>query len=464
MVHTAYMEDTAMTETNTKIFISYRRQDSPDFAERICDELMREFQRENVFIDFDKIPPFVKFADFIKEKVQECDVMVAIIGPNWVRLMKEKAMNFEEDFVRIELALALQLGKLIAPICIKGATMPLQGELPEELRSMLQYNAASVDSGRDFSISMKRIVDSIRSETWKSRTQTAKGFFESGFSKAKANNLDGAIADFTEIIRLIPNFYFAYLLRGKAKIDLEDFQGAVEDFSEVLRLEPQNIEALSERGSIYLILEKYELALDDFNRVIELAPENADAFNRRAYTNMRMNYFDKAISDFDRAIQLDSTNSVFYLNRGRLYAELGDHQRATEDFTQAIILDANNLRAFMERGISRMQLADYIGGIYNFSEILKVNPTDTVALLSRGVAYGARGNMRKALADFNKAIRLNPRNAEGYKWRGHIYRNIDEPLKAIMDYQKYLELGGGKKNSDQNEIETILRDLKSSLD
>ena len=139
-----------MAKRKTKIFISYRRQDNPEFVERIRDWFIIHYGRDNVFIDFDTIPPFVKFDDFIREKVEESDVVVAIIGPDWLKLLKEKATNFEEDYVRIEIALALKLGKLVAPICIKGAQVPRPADLPDELRAMLAYNAAFLNSGREF--------------------------------------------------------------------------------------------------------------------------------------------------------------------------------------------------------------------------------------------------------------------------------------------------------------------------
>ncbi len=70
-----------MSNSVRKIFISYRRDDHPDFVERIRDWFVIRYGRSNVFMDFDSIPPFTKFADYIREKVEETDVMIVIIGP-----------------------------------------------------------------------------------------------------------------------------------------------------------------------------------------------------------------------------------------------------------------------------------------------------------------------------------------------------------------------------------------------
>ncbi|MEZ4671677.1 MAG: toll/interleukin-1 receptor domain-containing protein [Anaerolineae bacterium] len=158
-----------MTETSAppkrKIFISYRRADNPDFVERIRDWFAWKYGRDSVFMDFDAIPPFTLFADYIREKVRECDLLVAIIGPEWMRLMQERIhQQDDEDYVRLEIKLALEEQKPIAPICIKKAGEPRKKDVPSELRQMLDYNVAYLDSGRHFLDNIEMILDAVESQ------------------------------------------------------------------------------------------------------------------------------------------------------------------------------------------------------------------------------------------------------------------------------------------------------------
>lgn len=163
-----------MTETgkSRKIFVNYRRVDNPDFVERIRDWFISRYGRDNVFMDFDNMPPFTRFADFIREKVRECDVLVAIIGPRWMDLMRERMADGSEDFVRIEIGLALEEGKLVAPICIKGASIPPADDLPHDIRNLLDYNAAFLDSGRNFLDNVERIMDAVENELLRREDQS----------------------------------------------------------------------------------------------------------------------------------------------------------------------------------------------------------------------------------------------------------------------------------------------------
>jgi TIR domain len=62
------------------IFISYRRQDEPNFAGRLYDRLVAQFGRSNVFIDVDTIELGLDFAEVIDKSLSQCKVMIVVIG------------------------------------------------------------------------------------------------------------------------------------------------------------------------------------------------------------------------------------------------------------------------------------------------------------------------------------------------------------------------------------------------
>lgn len=148
-------------DKNLRIFISYRRSDNPCFAERIRDWFTLRYARENVFMDFDAIPPFVKFEDFIMDFLRKTDVVLVIIGHEWMNLLKQKADEDEPDFVKLEIMTALQNKTLIAPICVDGASVPDEDDLPEEIRAMLEFNVAFLQGGRHFLDNIERLIDAL---------------------------------------------------------------------------------------------------------------------------------------------------------------------------------------------------------------------------------------------------------------------------------------------------------------
>jgi len=95
----------------TKVFISYRRDDSAGHAGRVQDRLERELGRDLLFMDVDAVPLGDNFVTVLSEEVAKCDVLLAVIGPNWLNARDEdgsRRLDNPHDFVRIEIGAALQ--------------------------------------------------------------------------------------------------------------------------------------------------------------------------------------------------------------------------------------------------------------------------------------------------------------------------------------------------------------------
>src|SRR5215470_5021823 len=95
----------------TGIFISYRREDAAHAAGRLVDRLEKTYQRDQIFMDIDNIEPGVDFVKALSEKVLGCDVLLAIIGPNWLDVTDDngrRRLDSPYDFVSIEIETALK--------------------------------------------------------------------------------------------------------------------------------------------------------------------------------------------------------------------------------------------------------------------------------------------------------------------------------------------------------------------
>jgi hypothetical protein len=144
------------------IAISYRREDSSPVTGRLFDRLQAEFGRRNVFMDFDSIPFGVDFRDKIKITLERARVVVAVVGPGWMGNREGKRrIDDPTDFVRIEIAAALQRGIPVIPVLLDHTVMPAVDELPEELRPFAFRNALVLDTGVDFHHHASRLISGI---------------------------------------------------------------------------------------------------------------------------------------------------------------------------------------------------------------------------------------------------------------------------------------------------------------
>ncbi len=133
-----------------KIFISYRRGDSIAYAGRIHDHLSQHFGADEVFMDIGGIAPGEDFVNVLDARVADSDVVIALIGPGWLNASDERGRRIDQpdDFVRYELAAALEQGKRLIPVLVSGARMPGADQLPPALARLARCQAHPVDDSR----------------------------------------------------------------------------------------------------------------------------------------------------------------------------------------------------------------------------------------------------------------------------------------------------------------------------
>src|SRR5215469_7378357 len=107
-----------------QIFISYRREESLWSARSLKDRLCRHFEPKQIFMDLDSIAVGEDFGEVIETTLAKCDVLIAVIGNNWLTSKDEhgnRRLDNPEDFVRREIGTALGRDIRVIPVVVDGA-------------------------------------------------------------------------------------------------------------------------------------------------------------------------------------------------------------------------------------------------------------------------------------------------------------------------------------------------------
>ncbi len=143
-------------------FINYRRADSITVAFILYNKLLEK--KHNVFIDKEAIPVGFDFADYISKKIKAYDVMLTLIGNQWLTITDDKKrvrIKNEGDHVRLELAEALQNKSIkIIPVLIDKVQMPDAKDLTADLKDMTKLNAIDFFS-YEYDKSAERVLNEI---------------------------------------------------------------------------------------------------------------------------------------------------------------------------------------------------------------------------------------------------------------------------------------------------------------
>ena len=149
------------------VFVSYRRADSAPYAGRLHDALVDQFGEDNVFQDVSDIDPGKDFKEAIDAALDQADVVMVLIGPNWLASPGADGLprlHNPNDFVRIEVSKSLARNIPVVPILVGGAPLPSAAELPEELVPLTGRQAVVLQDN-DWRNDVEGLIKRLRDET-----------------------------------------------------------------------------------------------------------------------------------------------------------------------------------------------------------------------------------------------------------------------------------------------------------
>jgi tetratricopeptide (TPR) repeat protein len=231
---------------------------------------------------------------------------------------------------------------------------------------------------------------------------------ETGRKAAAADDLEKAVRDFTEAVRLDPIYPGGYTERGQALFKLGETDRAIADFSNAIKRDPNYGPALRGRAMANLYQGATELALTDLTKAIRVAEIDPNRLSplelfyaRRSRANIygtKMQY-DGEIADCSAILDAYKRDKVLgtallgayqaegaanliatiYRQRANAYIRQSNPEQARADLTAAVPLSA-------DRGFS--------------------------ALVDRARLNEAIGQRDQAIADLQAALNIRPGSEE----------------------------------------------------
>lgn len=135
----------------TSLFVSYRRDDAAAEASLIARFAKERIGEDSVFFDTSSISPGETWPVKLREKIQNANIVVAVIGPQWVRIADQwgkRRLDDPNDWVRKEIETAISSGVKLLPVLVGTARMPPPEVLPESLQQITTKQA--IELRRDY--------------------------------------------------------------------------------------------------------------------------------------------------------------------------------------------------------------------------------------------------------------------------------------------------------------------------
>ena len=255
-------------------------------------------------------------------------------------------------------------------------------------------------------------------------------------SKKNSNDLEGK---YNDRIAVLNSSEFIY--KGASKANLHDYKGAIADYSNAIRIDSANARAYYARGQSKEKLQDHVGAISDFTKAIRINRNYVNAYVERGVAKTRFENDLGAVAEYTKAIEIDPEHARAYYNRGHSRDKLGDFSAAVADFTKAIELYPNDAEAFLGRGVAKANLKDYKGAITDYGSAIEMDHDYAKAYYNRGISKAHLQDYKRSITDFTKAIDIDPNYVKAYYNRGISKIMLSQGKDGCMDLSKAGELG-----------------------
>lgn len=275
----------------------------------------------------------------------------------------------------------------------------------------------------------RKLTGSNRSNTlsWRANAYLLKG------------DLDPALKDTDDMIRLTPASHIAFSLRAQVWLRKSDLERARRDSEDAVRLEPKVADYRNVYGFALHQLGQYDLAIAEYDHAIKLNPKQAAFFSNRGNSWQAKGDYARAIADQTEAMRIDPTNAIFPNSRANGYREIGDFDRAMADYDQSTKMNSKTASPFAGRGMIWRARGDFDRAIAEFDQAIARDSGSLTIHVGRGLAHESRGNIEAAKRDFAHALTMKLTGqaqgaAAGVMYiGGERYRGIAEARLKVLE-------------------------------
>ncbi|MBF0520211.1 MAG: tetratricopeptide repeat protein [Nitrospirae bacterium] len=224
--------------------------------------------------------------------------------------------------------------------------------------------------------------------------------------------IDAALKEYIEAVRLKPVYYEARYNLGKAYEKLKRTDLAEKEYAESIKLKPDFAEAFNNLAGIYEKGGDKQLAFSYYSKAIALKPDFPEAINNIGQMYESAGKFDAAMQRYQEALRIDPSYEATYNNLGNLYFKLRRFPEAISHYQRAIALKPDFAEAHNNLGNCYDETGGLTEAITQYTLAVKLKPDFAEAHNNLGTAYARVGRVAEAKIQYEEALKLKPNYEE----------------------------------------------------
>ena len=400
------------------VFISYRRTNFYT-ALAVYQDLTKNGY--DCFFDYESIESG-SWEEVIFENIRYRAHFVLILSPSALERLGEK-----NAIMRREVELAIDEKRNIIPVMMESfdfGSPSAKEALTGKLESLSSYNGLKLVPEYIFA-SMEKLRRFLNVELETVRQPALSAIVQEGTEKRKKRVKKEVIV---QEDTLTAEKWFEQGFKNQTE---KHYKEAVRFYKKVLKTQPNHIAAYSNLGAAFNSLKRYE----------------------------------EAYAVYEKAINCDTADEITYNNFGHILIKLQRYKEAENAYKKAIEIGPKNEQAYNNLGFFLAKTKQYREAEIIYRKTIEIFPESARAYSDLALLLHEKFKRFMEAEDlYREAIKINPSYAATYYNQGLLYEKKGDRKHAIISYQKYLDLGGGDKYSNKEEVENIILALKEIIE
>jgi len=225
-----------------------------------------------------------------------------------------------------------------------------------------------------------------------------------GVALAGRGEIDAALEQFREAVRIKPDYADPYNNIGLAFWRRGDIAAAAEQYRRALQYDPGSPETQSNLGLALSRLGQRDAGIAHLQEALRLDPSFAGAYVNLGNALRDSGRTDEAIAQYEQALRIKPDYADPYTNLGAIAAQAGRRDEALQRFHTALRFDPNSVDAHDNLGLLLSQSGQSDAAIEEWRAGLRAEPDDTGVRVHLADALRLADRAEEAITEYEAAL------------------------------------------------------------
>jgi tetratricopeptide (TPR) repeat protein len=270
-----------------------------------------------------------------------------------------------------------------------------------------------------------------------------------GFALGEKGQIDKAISQYQEAIRLKSNYAEAHNNLGNALGIKGQIDKSINQFQEAIRLKPDYAAIHYNLGIALDRKGQTDEAIGQYREAIRLVPSDAHAHNNLGIILDRKGQTNEAISQYRETIRLKPDFDEAHYNLAKLLAAQGQLPEAVSQYRTVIRLKPDSADAHGNLANVLATQGKLNEAVQEYQRTLKLVPNSAQAHFRYGQALQGQHKFGAAMTEYQKALDLAPQHLSAHLGLAWLLAtcpdsSLRDGKRAVEVAQQAVQLSGGK--------------------